>query len=274
MASSTETQSIDWTFARALLDQSDNAMLVFQPHDLRLVEANLRAAELMGLSRVQLTGVRIDQLLESGDCGFLDELIDACHGMDCVELSHSIRLKRADDSTLAVAVTISRLPAETESFGLLVVRPQVDELHESEESFRKLAESINGFFWIQSIDKEQFVYVGPQFQQIWGRPSPAEGATIELLCEAICAEDRPQHTQALFDLRRQGREFDLQYRIGRPDGQQRWIRERGFVIRNEAGKPIRLAGLAEDVTDANAALEKLRIQELRCRLGHDGHRHC
>ena len=55
MASSTETQSIDWTFARALLDQSGNAMLVFQPHDLTLVEANLRAAELTGLCRA---GVR------------------------------------------------------------------------------------------------------------------------------------------------------------------------------------------------------------------------
>ena len=182
--------------------------------------------------------------------------------MPCVELSHSIRLKRADDSSSPWRSRSAAYLLKPIRSGCWSVRPHVDELHESEESFRKLAESINGFFWIQSIDKEQFVYVGPQFQQIWGRPSPADGATIELLCEAICDEDRPQYTRdSLLNLRRRGREFDLQYRIRRFDGQQRWIRERGFVIRNEAGEPIRLAGLAEDVTDANAALEKLRIQD-------------
>jgi hypothetical protein len=52
-----------------------------------------------------------------------------------------------------------------------------------------------------------------------------------------------------------------EYRIVRPDGRVRWIRERTFPVRNDDGEIYRIAGVAEDVTDRKEAEEILRFQK-------------
>ncbi len=42
---------------------------------------------------------------------------------------------------------------------------------------------------------------------------------------------------------------DTKYRIIRPDGSMRWIRDRAFPIKNELGEVVRIAGIAEDITE-------------------------
>lgn len=42
---------------------------------------------------------------------------------------------------------------------------------------------------------------------------------------------------------------DIKYRIIRPDGSMRWIRDRAFPIKNELGEIVRVAGIAEDITE-------------------------
>src|SRR4030095_3163986 len=44
-------------------------------------------------------------------------------------------------------------------------------------------------------------------------------------------------------------EVSVEYRIARPDGTVRWIRDRGFQIRDAAGKLVRLTGIASDITE-------------------------
>jgi diguanylate cyclase (GGDEF)-like protein len=47
----------------------------------------------------------------------------------------------------------------------------------------------------------------------------------------------------------QGFQLQTQYRITRPDGTVRWIDARSFPVRDEAGKFVRLVGIAEDITE-------------------------
>ena len=44
-------------------------------------------------------------------------------------------------------------------------------------------------------------------------------------------------------------DYNEKFRIVRPDGSVRWIRDRGFPVRDNEGKVIRIAGVAEDVTE-------------------------
>jgi len=52
-------------------------------------------------------------------------------------------------------------------------------------------------------------------------------------------------------LARQARDngYDQEYRIVRPDGTIRWIRDRAFPVRDSAGRVTRVAGVAEDITE-------------------------
>jgi PAS domain S-box-containing protein len=52
-------------------------------------------------------------------------------------------------------------------------------------------------------------------------------------------------------------EYDEEYRIVRPDGSQRWIREKAFPIHDEEGNLHRICGVSEDFTQRKEAEEAL-----------------
>ena len=55
-----------------------------------------------------------------------------------------------------------------------------------------------------------------------------------------------------------GQPFDHEYRIVRPDGSVRWIWDRGYPVRTEAGQVTRFVGVAIDITARKLAEEALR----------------
>jgi PAS domain S-box-containing protein len=60
--------------------------------------------------------------------------------------------------------------------------------------------------------------------------------------------------------------FAAEYRVRGPDGQVRWVRDRGVMEANPDGTPLRMAGISYDVTDRREAEESLRESEERFRM--------
>ncbi len=139
-----------------------------------------------------------------------------------------------------------------------------EELEESEPRFRELAETVPGALWVHDIEDYQVLYVSPGYERIWGRPRELIYANPRDWIEAIHPDDRGQ-VEAAFDrvLESHGElEFDAQYRIVRPDGQIRWVHDRGAPVGDRSGKPCRMVGLAEDITDKKRAeLARTQAQE-------------
>jgi signal transduction histidine kinase len=57
------------------------------------------------------------------------------------------------------------------------------------------------------------------------------------------------------------RSLDIEYRITRPDGEVRWIRARGFQVRDAHDMRIRNTGIATDITDRKRAEEQLALTQ-------------
>ena len=55
----------------------------------------------------------------------------------------------------------------------------------------------------------------------------------------------------------QGEPVESEYRIQTPDGQEKWIRDRAFPVRDEAGQLIRVVGIAEEITERKRYEEDL-----------------
>lgn len=128
-------------------------------------------------------------------------------------------------------------------------------LRESEERFRQLAENIHEVFWITDLATEQTIYVSPAYESIWGRTCSSLYDTPESWAESIRPEDRERVKQAARANKSRGT-YHEEFRIVRPDGTERWIRDRAYPVRGANGTVVRIVGVAEDITESKQLKEQ------------------
>ncbi|MBS4051672.1 MAG: diguanylate cyclase [Methylomonas sp.] len=86
---------------------------------------------------------------------------------------------------------------------------------------------------------------------------------------SICKEDRPIVIDALRKHLRHGAKFDVEYRIN-VTGKKCWMRSVGQVERNENGKPLRMLGIVQDISERKRAEEKLKLSARVFSDAHEG----
>ncbi|MBD0392373.1 MAG: PAS domain S-box protein, partial [Microcoleus sp. C1-bin4] len=136
-------------------------------------------------------------------------------------------------------------------------------LKESEERFRQLAENIESVFWMVNVQPQEIIYISPAYEKIWGRSCADLYAYRRFFAESVHPEDRSRVIATL--TKPIESENEIEYRIVRPDGEIRWIRDRAFPIRNQAGQVYRIVGIAEDISEAKQAEKAIRESEERFR---------
>jgi PAS domain S-box-containing protein len=118
----------------------------------------------------------------------------------------------------------------------------------SEERFRQLAESIDEVFWMVNAEGTEMLYISPGYARIWGRSCESVYLHPMDWLEAIHPGDRAQaHENFLRQLA--GESIDSDYRIQTPGGQEKWVRDRAFPVRDEGGRIIRVVGIAAEITE-------------------------
>jgi diguanylate cyclase (GGDEF)-like protein/PAS domain S-box-containing protein len=184
---------------------------------------------------------------------------------------HEFRGLRKDGTlchaeSFGVAVAYEDRPAVLGTCLDVTQRKQAEQtLRESEERFRQLAENVRDVFWIGDIASGEVLYVSPAYEQIWGRPCGDLYTRSFSWTDAIHPEDRDQVAYRQGRALEEQQEFEAEYRIVRPDGTVRHIHDRGFPVRDEAGRVYRMAGIAADVTDRKHTEDAFRQSEAQFR---------
>jgi len=130
-------------------------------------------------------------------------------------------------------------------------------LRESEQRFRLMAETIQDVFWMATPEIGQTLYVSPAFEQVWGRPSGELYHDPKVFIDSIHPEDRERVRSEVYAGHRQGIPWSHEYRIIKPDGAVRWIRDRGYPVRDDQGRVIMFTGVAADITEGKALEQQL-----------------
>ena len=133
---------------------------------------------------------------------------------------------------------------------------------ESEELFRQIICHVDQAVSVSDPVSKRILYLSPVHEQIWGRPVKELYENESYWIEAIHPDDRERVLKAALEDQSAGT-YDEQYRILRPDGEVRWIRDRAFPIRDDDQNVYRIAGIAEDITSRKVASELLetRVRE-------------
>jgi PAS domain S-box-containing protein len=173
-------------------------------------------------------------------------------------------IERPDGSCITVLVNIAplrngkgELIGAMNCFQDITQRKQGQEaLRESETRFRQVAENISEVFWLSNPEATLIHYVSPAYEKMWDRSCDSLYAEPSSWMDSIHPDDRERIVEAV-GLQSISGQHDLTYRIVRSDGFLRWIRDRAFPVRDQSGKLIRVAGIAEDITERKEAEEQL-----------------
>ncbi|MFM9959390.1 MAG: PAS domain-containing protein [Phycisphaerales bacterium] len=124
-------------------------------------------------------------------------------------------------------------------------------LAESEQRFREMAENIDQVFWVRTIDTDKIVYASPATQRLWGVEPATLLGSVEHWRRLIHPDDldraRGSTTRWIADGCKG--QHTGEYRIVLADKSERWVASRAKAIEGPDGKPTRILGVTEDITD-------------------------
>ncbi len=144
-------------------------------------------------------------------------------------------------------------------------------LRESQERLDSILSSLEDVIWSASPENNQLVYVNPAIEKVYGRSMAEFYQNSQLLKEVVHPDDRAKVEK--FSILLSKKAFhpnhetkDIEYRILRPDGEERWIRDRSRIIYNEKKEPIRIDGIITDITKHKKAEQALIKSEEQFRV--------
>lgn len=118
----------------------------------------------------------------------------------------------------------------------------------------KFTENSEHVYWISSPELQSIEYVSPSYERIWGRSREDLYANPESWITFLHPDDAIHHhpihemAEKIKSLSDKAR-YSENYRIIRPDGEVRWIIDRGFPIYDEHNQCIGVTGIAIDITE-------------------------
>jgi PAS domain S-box-containing protein len=154
-----------------------------------------------------------------------------------------------------VDVTIERQRLQgLESSNASLMAELTDRLRIQEEQERELAFTLKaarfGTWSLEIADRR--LTASETCKEIFGQPVD-QPFTYEDRLATIHPDDREKSVAEVRRCVAEGTDYDLVYRIYRPDGEMRWIGSRGQPFFDAEGRALRISGVSTDITDQRRA---------------------
>ena len=129
-------------------------------------------------------------------------------------------------------------------------------LEQSEQRFQLAATATNEVIWDWDL-VTQAVWRNPNFATAFGHDEvPSD---LAAWTEFIHPDDVGRVTASMYDMiQSRGVFWTQEYRFRHADGHYAVVYDRGYVIQNSAGQPVRMVGVMQDITRRKQAEQELR----------------
>ena len=143
-----------------------------------------------------------------------------------------------------------------------------ENLRESEERFRRIAENAKDVIFRMSLPDGKYEYVSPACMDIFGYP-PEAFYSAPLLIQKI---GHPDWTHFFTTQWKNLLAGDMppiyEYQIISKSGEVKWLNQRNVLIKDKQGNPIAMEGIVTDITEAKLAEEEKANLEEELRQAH------
>ena len=130
-----------------------------------------------------------------------------------------------------------------------------EEIRQSEEWLRLALDAGRCGVWNWDIARQRLTWSEEVFT-IHGIPPESFQGRLEDFTSRIHPEDSARVGEAIQRALESGDEYQIDFRVVRPQGEVRWITTNGRGFYGEAGQPVRMLGALLDVTDRHRAEEE------------------
>jgi PAS domain S-box-containing protein len=225
--------------------------------DWRLVRINRSAELFWGRPRADMLGRD------------MRELFPRFKGSPSFE-AHNRAFETGEYQGLETISTANGAPVELRIFpfpgGLSIFFLDITRRYQMEEEVRErdetltLAELSAGIgIWVADL-KAGTVRGTPQFFRLMGLEPVLGPVSLEIPRQVRHPLDRERVTRGFQEALASGSDvYEVEYRIIRPSGEERWIFGRGRVLRDANGVPWRYSGIDIDITERKRQDEHLRV---------------
>ncbi len=261
---------------RLALDNSADMIVLIDRATMRFVDVNRTACKLLGYSREELFEMGPQDVLPVGREELersYDGLIATPSANTGVLMSGMKSHYRCKDGSLLPFESTRRVLRSGDSYIIAAISRDIRErvaaeaaLKESNERFDIAVRATSDIIWDLDLITES-LWWNENFTKVFGYPRESVNRTVKSWYDATHPDDRDRVEAGMRRLIESGGEsWGDEYRFRRADGSYAEVLDRGHVIRDSAGKAVRMIGAMEDVTSRKQAEEKMRSQALRQRL--------
>ncbi len=249
-----------------LYDFSPHAYITLDGYGV-IEEINLNGTTLLGRDRKAAVGTPMSVFLVRDDCRkFLDHM-RRCRGGDARVVSVVSFKDVGEGPRLVQLASMPSQPVESAPVSYLTAITDLTErekaqkaLAESQERLQMAQSAAGAGVWDWDLANNRGEW-SPEHYTVLGLKPGETPLSYDLWLRSIHPEDRTSAAQAWLSIPHTQREqFEFNYRIITAQDEVRWVVSKGRLIRNEAGKPVRMIGITIDVTELKRAGH--RLQEL------------
>ena len=234
------------------LDVIPEALLAVDGKGL-ILRANARIEQVFGFARGDLLGRSIGTLLVLDDGKEQWKRLRSQNG----EVRELLAMRK-DGSRFSIEVGIDKCDVEGDEIFALVIR-DVSQRRKWERRYRLLVEEIPAVTFLASLEGDvNELYVSPQIESLLGFTQQQWLEDPLLWFRQLHPEDANRWQDEFALTVASGKPFKSVYRFISKDGHTVWVHGEARVVRDEAGRPLFLQGIAFDITERKKAEELLQ----------------
>ena len=137
--------------------------------------------------------------------------------------------------------------------------------HEAWQRFEFAARAATDAIWDWDLGTN-LIWWSDGFQKLFGYPASEVEPTVDSWTNRLHPEDKDRAVSGLYHVVHTGGDnWSDEYRFRRKDGRYAFVYDRGFIIRDAAGRPVRMVGGMTDVTERTLARQRLESSRRQLR---------